>query len=55
MTSSDYYMLYGFVAVVGGIASEKKYLFWMGVAMQALAFLPEAITFFQSEIITFFQ
>lgn len=55
MTSFDYYMLYGFIAVIGGLASDKKYLLWMGLVMQTLALLPGVITFFQSEIITFFQ
>ena len=47
MTLTDYYMLYGFVAVVGGLTSDKTYLLWMGLAMQSLALIPEIVSFFQ--------
>lgn len=43
MNFQDYYMLYGFVAVVGGLASDKNYLVWMGLSMQTLALISDFI------------
>jgi hypothetical protein len=45
MNFTDYYMLYGFVAVVGGLTSDKTYLLWMGLAMQSLALISEIVPF----------
>ena len=47
MTLTDYYMLYGFVAVVGGLTSDKPYILWMGLAMQSLALILKLVSFFQ--------
>jgi hypothetical protein len=47
MNYQDYYMLYGFVAVVGGLASDKSYLLWMGIAMQSLVVISQLAHFFQ--------
>jgi hypothetical protein len=43
MTLSDFFMLGGFFAVITGLANEKSYLVWVGLAMETVALYPQLL------------